>query len=134
MRQVCFIDVQDPLAAHHELDKLDGELLALIQAADGVGSTRERLHLLELQPEVLDHNFPHTLLRQPLYAHPFGDLHDLCDAQDAAILLQEFFDCLLYGFDLPLAPLLLLDLLLKELHSLLALAGDAAYEADRDLV
>ena len=49
LRQVGFIHIEDALASHHLLKQSQGELLALVSAADGVGAGGKRLRPLEAQ-------------------------------------------------------------------------------------
>ena len=129
--QVGLVDVQDPLAAHHELDQHERELLALVEAADAVGPRRQRLHPLELQPEVGAHDLPDLLRRELIRACDLHGLQDLLDARDAPVLLDHPDRRSLDGRNLLLALLLLLCAVLIDLDAVLVLAGDAADEPRR---
>ena len=48
-RDVCLIDIDDPLPNYHLTDQTESELLALVPAAGDIGARRDRLGPLELE-------------------------------------------------------------------------------------
>jgi len=53
---VSLVDVEDPLASHELFDEAQSELLALVAAADVVGSSGDRLDSFEFESKVLSHD------------------------------------------------------------------------------